>query len=288
MAGMREPAYAKLNLTLDVGKKREDGYHDLTMVMISLDLCDDVEMIPGSGGTYTLSSNRKYLPTDGRNHAVKAAAAFYARLGQPGGGEIRLTKRIPVGAGMAGGSADAAAVLRLLNRFHGDRFSAEELCEIGLSVGSDVPYCVRGGTALARGRGELLSPLPELPPCGILVCKPAFSISTGELFARIGARREKTRPDTTGIVAALEAGDLDGIAKRMFNVFEDVLPRQYSEVEGIRARMLESGALGSVMTGTGSAVFGLFREEELLRDAFETLRRTYRECFIARSVGRIL
>ena len=284
---IQEKAYAKLNLTLDVEKKRADGYHDLTMVMISLALCDDITLTPRTDGKVNIECNRSYLPRDRRNLAVRAVDEFYARLDKSGGADMKIFKRIPVGAGMAGGSTDAAAVLRALNRAEGNPFTAEELCAIALDIGSDVPYCVRGGTMLAKGRGEILTPLAELPECGILVCKPAFSISTAELFKCVDSRRQKTHPDTAGMISALEAGQTEEVARRMFNVFEDVLPRQYSEVGEIRSALLDAGALGAVMTGTGSAVFGLFTEETRMKKAHDSLSARYKECYITHAVTRL-
>jgi len=189
-----------------------------------------------------------------------------------------------VGAGMAGGSTDAAAVLRALNQLTGRGFSADKLREIGLTLGSDVPYCVCGGTMLAKGQGEILSPLPDVPPCHIVICKPPFSISTGDLFARVDNRHSRTHPDTVGVIAALEQGDLKGVARRMYNVFEDVLPRRDAEIGVIRSKLLEYGAIGSVMTGTGSAVFGLFEEENTARQARERLKSEYRDCFLTKAI----
>ncbi|MBQ2896365.1 MAG: 4-(cytidine 5'-diphospho)-2-C-methyl-D-erythritol kinase, partial [Oscillospiraceae bacterium] len=189
----------------------------------------------------------------------------------------RLKKRIPVGAGMAGGSTDGAAVLRALNRLCGRPFDAEALRAIGLTLGSDVPYCVQGGSMLAGGRGEKLTPLPMPPECHVVIAKPVFSLSTAELFSRVDGRHARTRPDTRGLICAMEQGDLPGMARRMFNVFEDVLPRHCGEVASIRGTLLEAGALGSVMTGTGSAVFGVFAGETAAKAAAGQLRSQYRD-----------
>ncbi len=283
-----EKAYAKLNLSLDVTGKRPDGYHDLVMVMASVELCDDVTVSLRRDGAVTAESSLPWLPRDERNLGVKAARAYFAALGEDGlGAEIRMVKRIPVGAGMAGGSTDAAAVLRALDRLTGAGLGEDRLREIALSVGSDVPYCVSGGMALAKGRGEILSPLPELPACHVVICKPSFSVSTPDLFRQIDARAIRTRPDTAGLTAALERGDLSGIARRMYNVFEDVLPRNGGEIAVIRGKLLDSGALGAIMTGTGSAVFGLFDRRETAEKAHAALAGEYRDCFLTQPAGRI-
>ena len=286
MTEAAEKAPAKLNLSLDVGEKRPDGFHELLMVMESVELCDDVTVSLRDDGVIRADCGLPWLPGDDRNLTVKAARVFFESAGLAGqGADIVVRKRIPVGAGMAGGSTDAAAVLRALNRMTGAGFAPEKLRELGLQVGSDVPYCVEGGSALARGRGELLSPLPPLPPCDIVVCKPRFSISTAELFGLVDSRTSRVRPDTAGLVAALGAGDLQGVARRLYNVFEDVLKRPYSEVRTIRLALLDAGALGAVMTGTGSAVFGLFGDHGRALSAWERLSGSYRDCFLTRAAG---
>ena len=286
MNTVAEQAPAKLNLCLDVLGKRPDGYHDLRMLMQSVDLTDRVTVTPTEDGQWSCGSNFGFLPTDGRNLAVRAARSFFAAIQRPElGARIFLEKRIPVGAGMAGGSADAAAVLRALNRCFDRPLSPEALLRLAEGLGSDVPYCLLGGCRLAEGRGERLSPAPPLPDCAMVVCKPEFSIRTPELFARVDSRRSAARPDTDGMLDALARGDLSGVARRMFNVFEDVLPPRCGEVGTIKARLLSEGALGAVMTGTGSAVFGLFSDPEQAKTAAEVMRESWKECWAVRPTG---
>ena len=279
-------APAKLNLTLDVLGKRPDGYHDLKMVMQTITLADTLLLEPTQTGEVRVSANLSFLPGGEKNLAAAAALRFYEALGRTfDGWDITLTKRVPVCAGMAGGSSDAAAVLRALNQMEGSPFTREELARVGERVGSDVPYCVLGGTALAEGRGEVLTPLPALPRCWVVACKPDFPISTPELFARIDSCRVRCRPDTEGVLAALEAGDLGGVARRMYNVFEDVLaPRQQGAVGEIKHVLIECGALGANMSGTGPTAFGLFDREEPAREAFERLHQRYADTFLAQTV----
>ena len=279
-------ARAKLNLTLDVLGKRPDGYHDLRMVMQSVALSDTLTVETGTGEDLRVRTDLSFLPNNEKNLAAAAALAFQARTGRdPGGVAIAIEKHIPVCAGMGGGSSDAAAVLRALNGMLGAGYAPLDLAEIGEAVGSDVPYCVLGGTALAEGRGEVLTPLPALPRCHVVLCKPAFSISTPELFRAVDGVRLKCRPDTDGVLSALEAGDLGGVARRMYNVFEDVLPpRQQAEVRSIRSVLVEHGALGANMSGTGPTVFGLFDEADRARSAWEELKKTYRDAFITETV----
>ena len=285
---VNEKGYAKLNYSLDVRAKRPDGYHDLTMVMGSVSLWDDVDVTLRRDGRIEARCSLPWLPRDRRNLAVRAARVFFDAMNDPlCGADIHIKKRVPVGAGMAGGSTDAAAVLRALNALTGMNFSVERLRDLALAVGSDVPYCITGGMMLAEGRGEVLSPLPELPGGWIVICKPPFSVSTAELFGRIDKRRITAHPDTQGLCAALRAGDLSGVARRMYNVFEEALPRSSAEIGSIRGTLLGAGALGAVMTGTGSAVFGVFEDRAAAAAAHDGLLRTYRECFLVRPVDML-
>ena len=280
-----ERAYAKINLTLDVLGKRTDGYHELSMVMESVDLADVLLFSP-SGQGVQVKTDLAFLPSGPTNLAAKAALAFAQATGlsvEPL--TIEIEKRIPVCAGTAGGSSDAAAVLRYLNRALDAGLSGEALQKIGEAVGSDVPYCVTGGTALAQGRGEVLTPLPSLPRCAFVLCKPAFSISTPALFAEIDRHKICRRPDTAGVLKALEAGDLAGVARRLYNVFEDVLPpRQAKAVAEIKNRLITCGALGANLSGTGPTVFGLFDDDHLAQEAYATLKETYPDTFLCHNV----
>lgn len=279
-------APAKLNLTLDVLGRREDSYHDLKMVMQSITLADRLTLRPGRAPGIQVSSSFHFLPTGEKNLAGKAAVCFYQALGRPARDlDISITKHVPVCAGMAGGSSDAAAVLRALNRLEGDPFSPEELAHVGEAVGSDVPYCVLGCTALAQGRGEVLTPLPPLPHCWVVACKPDFPVSTPELFARIDSCRIRRRPDADGLIAALEQGDLMEVARRMYNVFEDVLPeRQLARVADIKNTLIQQGALGANMSGTGPTAFGLFSSQSQAQAAYDVLKQRYQEVFLAETV----
>ncbi len=277
---MLEHASAKLNLSLDVLRRTPDGYHDLRMVMQSVAFGDDLDIELTTDGSFTIDPGQHYLPADDRNLAVRAARLFLEGTGL--GASIRTVKRTPVCAGMGGGSSDAAAVLRALNRLTAAGKTPEELCALAEKVGSDVPFCVMGGTMLAEGRGQLLTPLQPLPDCAIVICKPAFAISTPELFGRIDRRKSRLRPDTPGLTAALERGDLPGAARRMYNVFEDVLDRRQGAILSIKSRLLDLGAIGAAMTGTGSAVFGVFDSDTAAAAAHRDLSAQYRECWLTR------
>jgi len=279
-------AHAKLNLSLDVLSRREDGYHDLCMVMQTVDLADSIKLERETEEGIRVCTNLKYLPGDERNLAAIAARKFWEHNGCQGEGlSIEIEKSIPVCAGMGGGSSDAAAVLRALNEMSGIHLPLEKLAEIGEQVGSDVPYCVLGGTALAEGRGERLTVLPSLPDCYIVVCKPAFPISTPELFGSIDCRKIRCRPDTEGIIAALQAGDLAGVARRLYNVFEDVLTdRRGIEIADIKNELISGGALGAAMSGTGPTVFGIFDDSEKAKNVFCVLKEQYQDTFLTRPV----
>ena len=279
-------ANAKINLTLDILRRREDGYHEMQMVMQAVTLADGLTVAPAQGAQGEAVSNLRFLPTGGKNLAQMAAAAFRAATGLGGEVDVSIQKRIPVCAGLAGGSADAAAVLHAMNRLTGAGLSPAQLAEIGARVGSDVPFCVLGGAALAEGRGERLTPLPPLPPCHIVICKPPFSVSTPQLFSRVNVRKITRRPDTAGVVAALEAGDLTGVARRMYNVFEDVLDRRrYGEIASIKAALIDCGALGASMSGSGPSVFGLFPRQEDAQAAQQRLLQSYRDVFLCAPAG---
>lgn len=279
-------AYAKLNLSLDVLSRRDDGYHDMCMVMQTISLCDTVSIKEELDEGIRVSTNLRFLPNDERNLAAIAAKKYWEANGCQGKGlSIKIDKLIPVCAGMGGGSSDAAAVLRALNTMSEDPVPLDRLAEIGEKVGSDVPYCVIGGTALAEGKGEVLTHLPALPDCYIVVCKPAFSVSTPELFGCIDCRKIRCRPDTEGIVSALHAGYLPGVARRMYNVFEDVLPdRKRAEIDRIKYELISEGALGAVMSGTGPTVFGIFDNESKARSAYDILKAQYSDAFFAKPV----
>ena len=289
MDELKIAAYAKINLSLDVLGRLPGGYHEMKMVMQTVSLCDDVLLAPAEDGLRRLETNFGFLPSDGRNIARRAAEAFFAAAGGGARGlSIRLEKRIPVGAGLGGGSADAAAVLRGLNGLSGQPLPCGRMLEIAAGLGSDVPFCLLGGTRLASGRGEVLEELPSLPDCGVVICKPGFSIRTPDLFAKIDSRHSRIRPDTDGLVRAIRDGDLNGVARRMYNVFEDVLPQGSGEVGVIKQKLLSTGALGAVMSGTGSAVFGLFPDRAGAEAAAAALREDYRDCFAAVPVGNLL
>ena len=288
MRTVTQQAPAKVNLTLDILGKRPDGYHDLRMVMQTISLYDTVTVTETAGEEITVTTDRGDLPTGPDNIAWKAADVFFRRTGTPRRGlAIHLEKHIPAQAGMAGGSADGAAVLRLLRQLYAPQLPATELEAMALLVGSDVPFCVRGGTVLAEGRGEIMTDLPPVPECFLAVCKPPFGLSTPALFSRVRTAELTVRPNHPAMEGALERGDLAAVAREMENVFEQVLTAEEArEIGQIRAVMLEKGALNAVMTGSGPTVFGIFDREDAALAAADALRRKYEQVYVAAPENR--
>ena len=285
METLYEGAYAKVNLTLDVLDKREDGYHDLKSVMQTLSIRDDIEIDVGTGKPWKLLCSKDGIPTDERNLAWKAAKVYCDALNKdPNGLEIRITKRIPVEAGMGGGSADAAAVLRALNDYYGNPLSILALAELGAQVGSDVPFCVVGGTAMVEGKGEKLRKLPDMPACIFVVCKPDFSVSTPALYKKIDEVTIPKRPDHQAMESALLAGDLEKVAHNLYNVFDPVVTEEHLELNYIKSLFHQYGAVGYQMTGSGSAVYAIVSEFEVAAVICNMLQSNYPNVFIGKPV----
>ena len=285
MTTIFEPAYAKLNLTLDVLGKREDGYHDLKSVMQTVSVRDDIEIDIGTGKPWCLKCDKEDIPCDERNLAWKAAKVYCEALNKdPDGLEIRITKRIPSQAGMGGGSADAAAVLRALNEYYGYPLSIGALAELGAQVGSDVPFCVVGGTCMCEGRGERLRKLTNMPDCIFVVCKPDFSVSTPELYKQIDEVTISKRPDHQAMESGLLAGDLEKVAHNLHNVFDPVVTQDHLELNYIKSLCHQYGAVGYQMTGSGSAVFAVVAEFEVAAVICNMLKANYPNVFICKPV----
>ena len=286
MTTLYEGAFAKLNLTLDVLGKREDGYHDLKSVMQTISIRDDIEIDVDTGKPWCLRCDKEGIPCDERNLAWKAAKIFFDTVDKdPNGLEIRITKRIPSEAGMGGGSADAAAVLRALNRHYDYPLSIAALAELGGLVGSDVPFCVIGGTAVAEGRGERLRKLPDMPDCVFVVCKPDFSASTPALYAKLDEKPIGKRPDHAAMEKAILSGDLGAVAQNIYNVFDPVVTEDHLELNYIKSIFNSYGSIGQQMTGSGSAVFAIVSEFEYAAVICQMLKENYPQVFIAKPVS---
>lgn len=267
-------AYGKINLGLDVLRRREDGYHDVCMIMQTVGIFDRVDLVRTEQAGIQVETNLYYLPTNENNLVYKAAKLLMDEFQVKDGIQIRLQKFIPVAAGMAGGSSDAAAVLFGVNKMFGLGLGTEELMERGVKIGADVPYCILRGTALSEGIGEVLTKLPPVPQCQVLVAKPGINVSTKFVYENLHANELKSEehPDIDAIIRAIENRDIFGIADNLGNVLETVTIKEYPIIQEIKDAMLESGAIGSLMSGSGPTVFGLFTNPAAAQAAYENLR----------------
>ena len=273
MREIRLRAMAKINLGLDVLGKRADGYHDLRMIMQTVGLFDRITLRVTKASGIRIQTNLGFLPADANNLAVRAAQLLFDEFGLEGGLFIDLEKHIPVAAGLAGGSSDAAAVLHGVNELFDLQLSREQLMERGLKLGADVPFCVLRGTALAEGVGEILTSTRPMPLCHILLAKPPIHVSTKFVFGNLRADEITDHPDIDGQLRALEEGDLKALADKMGNVLEDVTVPAYPIIREIKRKMTDGGAIGAMMSGSGPTVFGLFDDEHAAKEVFEMIRR---------------
>lgn len=267
---VKKKAYAKINLGLDVLGVLPNGYHEVKMIMQTVGIYDELTFERANAGI-TITTDSGELPTNEDNLIYKACRLLMDRYDIHEGVKVHLQKQIPIAAGMAGGSADAAAALKGINELFGLGCEEEALKQIGVQIGADVPYCVMGGTALAEGIGEKLTPLTPPPDCYLLVAKPDINVSTKYVYEQLDALDSYEHPDIDGMVAALAAGDLGAMVKRMGNVLQEVTVPAYPIIETWKRRMLELGAVGSMMSGSGPTVFGIFTEEDKARNAYEKM-----------------
>lgn len=277
-----EKAKAKINLTLDVLYKRPDGYHEVEMVMQTVDLSDHLLFEERGDSEITLSCGVPYIPLDHRNLAYKAAALLREKLGLKKGIHISIEKNIPVAAGLAGGSSDGAATLRGLNRMWRLGLSLDELALIGAELGSDVPFCVYGGTAIARGRGEIIERLPSAAPLWVVLVKPPIAVSTADVYGNLNARQISSHPNTHAMVQALQTGDVEQIVNSLGNVLENVTFAMYPEVEKLKQQMVKFGAMGALMSGSGPTVFALADRESRANRIYNALRGFSKEVYLTR------
>ncbi len=272
-------AYAKINLGLDVLRRLENGYHEVKMVMQTVGIYDELTLTRTEAGI-TVTTDKEELPTDDNNLINKAARIMMEEYHLEGGIHIHLKKNIPIAAGMAGGSTDAAATFKGINRLFDLDCTLEELMKLGVRVGADVPYCVLGGTALAEGIGEKLTSLNPAPDCYVLVAKPDINVSTKYVYEHLDAEGIEEHPDIDGMVEAIWEESLQGILDRMGNVLEHVTVKKYPVISDLKNRMRELGALNSLMSGSGPTVFGIFVNERLAREAFERMKKENPKCQI--------
>jgi 4-diphosphocytidyl-2-C-methyl-D-erythritol kinase len=277
-----EKAPAKINLLLDVLRKRDDGYHEVEMVMTMVDLADRLEMQELPRDTIMITSQAGYIPLDEKNLAFQAAKLIKERYGVRTGVYIHLDKRIPVAAGLAGGSSDAAAALRGLNRLWRLGLTDEELQKLGAELGSDVPFCVTGGTAIARGRGEKLEPIAGPPPCWVVLAKPPIHVSTQDIYGKLKVQEIKNHPSLPDMLQAIRNRSFAELCSSLGNVLEEVTMRLYPEVRQIRECMQRLGADGVLMSGSGPTVFGLVQKQSKVARIYNGLRGFCKEVYAVR------
>ena len=268
-------ALAKINIGLDVTGIRDDGYHEVKMIMQTVNLFDKVSISKTADGSVTMATNLKFLPVNDDNLCIKAAKLLIDEFQIKEGVHIDLEKHIPVAAGMAGGSTDAAAVLFGVNKLFNLKLNKKALMERGVKIGADVPYCVMTGTALAEGIGEVLSPLPPMVKCPVLIAKPGISVSTKQVYNALDDCFDTVEhPDIDGLIGDIKAGDLAGICSKMGNVLEDVTIPLHPIIADIKANMMENGAVGAMMSGSGPTVFGFFNDNKTAKAAKDALTKT--------------
>ncbi|MGG5462857.1 4-(cytidine 5'-diphospho)-2-C-methyl-D-erythritol kinase [Clostridium sp. B9] len=286
---MKMKAYAKINIALDAIGKREDNYHLLRMIMQTVDLYDVIDITKRNDNSISISCNKHYVPTDERNLAYKAAVLFKDKFNIKDGVDINIKKNIPVAAGMAGGSTNAAAVLVIMNKLFNVNASMDELKELGLKIGADVPYCIEGGTALCEGIGEVITPLKPFENKILVILKPNFGVSTKEVYTSLDINRIRKHVNIEGLIDAMENDDLNYVAKNMKNVLENVTLKKHTILKAIKEDMKRSGALGAMMSGSGPTVFAFFDNMLTAQKSFEFLKNKYKysDVYITRTINNL-
>jgi 4-diphosphocytidyl-2-C-methyl-D-erythritol kinase len=276
-------AHAKINLSLDVLNRREDGYHNLKMIMQTIQLHDTIKIYEIQSGV-EICCDAPYVPNNNTNIAYKAAEAILDRYKPGAGVRIEIEKKIPVAAGLAGGSTDAAAVLKGINKLFNLGIEQNELMQIGKTIGADVPYCIMGGTALAEGIGEKLTSLAPIDNVPVILIKPRIGVSTAWVYKKLNLDKLRQRPDTDSLIAAIDKQDMDFISKNMRNVLESVTLTKYPVIRKLKKAMVSNGAAGSMMSGSGPTVFGIFDDYEKAENAFSKLNNGLNECILTHMV----
>ena len=271
---LEKKAYAKINLGLDVTGKRDDGYHIVRMIMQNVDLYDTLTFEDNETGEICLTASSEKIPTDESNLICKVALQLKKEFGVSKGANIHLVKRIPVAAGMAGGSTDGAAAYVALNELWNLGLDKKKLCELAVKLGADIPYCIIGGTALAEGIGEELTVISDMPACHIVIAKPAIDVSTGWVYKELDSRKIIEHPDIDGIRAAIEDGNIKAMCSLIGNVLEPVTAGKYTVIGDIEKTLEDSGAVGAFMTGSGPTVFAVFDDEDKAKNGYEAVKRS--------------
>ena len=280
---MEQKAYAKINIVLDVVGKREDVYHLLKMIMQTIDLYDTIKIKKINYGI-KINCNKEYVPTDERNLAYKAAKLFMDTYNINSGVEIYIEKNIPVAAGLAGGSTDCAAVLKMMNKIFNINASDEELMKLGVKLGADVPYCIVGGTALCEGIGEKITKLKPFKNHILVLVKPPFGVSTKEVYKAFDLEKVRIHPATSSIIEKMKQGDLKFVSNNMKNLLENVTLRKYKSLIGLKEEMISLGSVGALMSGSGPSVFGFFDDITKAQKCYDKMKEKYTDVFITRTI----
>lgn len=267
-------AMAKINLALDVIGRREDGYHEVRMIMQTVNLYDTLTFIRQSNPGITIEANLDYVPVGEDNLIYKSAKLLMDEFGIKEGLKVSLVKRIPVAAGMAGGSTDAAATFVAVNELFGLGCTKKQLMERAVKVGADVPYCIMGGTALSEGIGEILTPIKDAPNCRLIIAKPPISVSTGFVYKNLKLDENTVHPNVDAMISAVESGSIEAVAANLGNILESVTEKNYPVISDIKKFITDNGAIGSLMSGSGPTVFGLFDNEEKAEECYKRLKAT--------------
>ena len=281
---MNIKAYAKINIALDVVGKRDDGYHLLKMIMQTIDLYDLIDVKETDSDNIIISCNKSFIPTDEKNLAYKAAKLFKEKYKIPKGVKINIIKNIPMSAGLAGGSTDAAGVLKLMNKVFNINDSDENLMKLAVKIGADVSYCIKGGTALCEGIGEVLTPLKEFKNKILVLVKPSFGISTKEVYGKLDINKVFKHVNIDEIIRAIEDDDLDRVCSNMKNILENVTLRINSSIRFIKNDMWKQGSMGVMMSGSGPTVFAFFEDMVKAQKCYDAMKRQYRDVFITRTI----
>lgn len=272
-------SYAKINLTLDVTGKRSDGYHEIKTIMQTVNLFDLI-IVDKCDSEIKITTNKKFLPTNNKNIAYAACEEFFRTSGLRGGARIFIHKNIPIAAGLAGGSGNGAAVLSALNLLYSEPFSDDELKKLALKLGADVPYCMTGGTQLAEGIGEILTPLTPMPDCYVLLVTPPVSVSTAKVYSDFDNTRENIFVDTRSMLKAISNGDFAAICKNLSNTLESVTIPLHPVIGGIKQKLIGNGAVGAIMSGSGATVFGLFDDYKKAKASHDSFSMMYKDVFL--------
>ena len=280
---MKEKAYAKVNIALDVVGKREDGYHLLKMIMQNIDLYDEIEVTKVDSGI-NITCNKVFVPTDERNLAYKAAKLFMDEYNIETGVNIDIKKNIPVSAGLAGGSTDCAAVLKIMNNLFDINATKEELMDLGVKLGADVPYCIQGGTALCEGIGEVITPLNPFKNHILVLVKPPFGVSTKEVYKSFDISKVRVHPQTNQLISKMKENDITYVSNNMKNLLENVTLRKHRVISNIKDEMLRLGAIGSMMSGSGPTVFAFFDDMLTAQKCYDQMKSKYDDTYITRTI----